>query len=259
MRSTEEYRAILELWEAGGTKKGIAQITGIPRGTVIDCIKRYGSLARLEEVDQEKAASGRKDEASAVNRICVGNPVLQRAYVYLLGLYLGDGYISLSKGHRVYRLRIALDKQYPNIIDACVGSIKILLPENRVDLVSGQGFYDVSCYYKFWPALFPQHGKGMKHERTIALESWQQKLVDAYPLEIFRGLYHSDGSRSANVVKGKNYPRYIFANESPGIRAIFCKACDALNLHWTIANRRNVCVSRREDVARLDDLIGPKC
>jgi hypothetical protein len=83
--------------------------------------------------------------------------------------------------------------------------------------------------------------------------------VDAYPLALLRGLYHSDGSRSRNVVKGKDYPRYLFANESPGIRALFCQACDRLHLHWTIANRRNVCVSRREDVAFLDQVLGPKC
>ena len=37
------------------------------------------------------------------------------SYVYLLGLYLGDGYISEHR-RSVYRLRIVLDVKYPEII-----------------------------------------------------------------------------------------------------------------------------------------------
>ena len=106
--------------------------------------------------------------------------------------------------------------------------------------------------------MFPQHGKGPKHLRKIALTDWQEAFAARYPLDLLRGLYHSDGSRSRNFVNGKDYPRYLFSNKSPGIRAIFCQTCDRLGLHWTIANRRNVCVSRRPDVARLDTLLGPK-
>ena len=50
MRSYAELKRILELWEQGHSKKGISQITGIPRGTVIDCIKRYGSVERFEKI-----------------------------------------------------------------------------------------------------------------------------------------------------------------------------------------------------------------
>jgi hypothetical protein len=43
-------------------------------------------------------------------------------YVYLLGLYLGDGCISYT--HRgVYRLRIALDTRYPGIIQATAAAM----------------------------------------------------------------------------------------------------------------------------------------
>jgi hypothetical protein len=173
-------------------------------------------------------------------------------------LYLGDGNISKSTGHRVYRLRIALDQKYPNIIQACVDALEMLLPDNRVGIVPADGCTLVSCYYNHWPALFPQHGEGPKHLREIALADWQAVFAERYPLELFRGLYHSDGSRSQNIVNGTNYPRYLFTNESPDIRAIFCQTCDRLGLHWTIANRRNVCVSRRPDVAFLDQVIGPK-
>ncbi|MEO1255973.1 MAG: transcriptional regulator, partial [Bacteroidota bacterium] len=108
------------------------------------------------------------------------------------------------------------------------------------------------------PELFPQHGEGKKHDRDIILEKWQEHIVDAYPLEFFRGLYHSDGSRSQNIVKGKNYPRYMFSNYSADIRKLFTDTAEKLGLTWTTANARNVAISRREDVAWLDEHIGEK-
>jgi hypothetical protein len=44
---------------------------------------------------------------------------------------------------------------------------------------------------------------------------------------------------------------------SADIRGIFCRACDALDLHWTTSGR-TVYVSRNADVARMDTFIGPK-
>ena len=49
-----------------------------------------------------------------------------------------------------------------------------------------------------WTCLFPQHGPGKKHARTIALEEWQQQIVDAHPGAFLRGLIHSDGCRMTN-------------------------------------------------------------
>ena len=50
MRSYEELKWILELWTEGHTKQGISFLTGIPRGTVRDCILRYGSVENLDLV-----------------------------------------------------------------------------------------------------------------------------------------------------------------------------------------------------------------
>ncbi len=258
MRGVDEHRTILRLWEKGENKSVIARLTGIPRGTVTDCIRRYGNLAGLDAAIQTGDRRGWATRQQIISRLMDRpEPVLQ-AYAYLLGLYLGDGYISRSPGHGAFRLRISLDQKYPGIIAEARGALLMLLPNRRVGMVPGVGDVQVSNYSNDWPALFPQHGDGLKHTRPIVLEDWQQRIVDVYPLALLRGLYHSDGSRSRNVVKGRDYPRYLFANESPGIRALFCQACDRLGLHWTIANRRNVCISRREDVARLDEVLGPK-
>ena len=257
MRTYEEYREILTLWEAGTNKKAISRMTGIPRPTVRDCIERYGSLQGLED-NRERASRSTPDEV--LNRIQDSENVeVQQAYAYLLGLYLGDGEISRSKAHRVYRLRVALDQKYPDIIQCCICAIETLLPNNKVSIVQAIGCVIVSCYHKFWPSIFPQDGEGRKHEREIKLEEWQLQIVDAYPLEFFRGLYHSDGSRDKNVVKGKEYPRYSFRNFSKDIQRLFCLSCNLLGLHWTVAsNGTSINVSKRKDVAYLDSVIGPK-
>lgn len=260
MRTYEEYERILDLWELGFPKKRIAIILGIPRPTLRDCIKRYGNLQGLEE-NREWASRNTPDEV--LNRICNSdNYPTQQAYAYVLGMYLGDGYIVRNK--RVYFLRIALDSAYPEIIERCYQSIQKLLPDNKVNVIhSTQGnWVEVICTYKFWPDVFPQHGKGVKHEREIRLEAWQQAIVDAYPLEFFRGLYHSDGSRFSNVVNGTDYPRYQFSNISDDIRRMFCETCDKLDLHWTTKARlgrpTDIFISKRADVEFLDRHIGPK-
>jgi hypothetical protein len=70
-------------------------------------------------------------------------------------------------------------------------------------------------------------------------------------------LIHSDGCRFINTGTNWRYPRYSFSNRSGDIRGIFCWACDLLDLHWTTAPR-TVYVSRKADVARMDEFIGPK-
>jgi hypothetical protein len=264
MRTFEEYKLILELWEQGFPKKRIAIMTGIPRPTVRDCIERYGSVEGLER--QREHASKSSVEYALRRIVDAENGEVHKAYAYLLGLYLGDG--SIVKMRRVYRLRVTLDAKYPNIIQSCFQTIKFLFPQNKIGIV--EHFYqgklscvDVSGYYKHWPVIFPQHAYGSKkHEREIKLEDWQQQIVDTYPLEFFRGLYHSDGSRFSNVVKGKDYPRYAFTNNSDDIRRLFCETCDRLGIHWTekaqYRKARDIFISKRKDVEYLDSVIGPK-
>jgi hypothetical protein len=89
------------------------------------------------------------------------------------------------------------------------------------------------------------------------LEEWQEHLVDAHPEALLRGLIHSDGCRFVNTGRNWSNPRYSFSNRSADIRGIFCRACDRLELRWTLAPH-TVYVSRKVDVARLDSFVGPK-
>jgi hypothetical protein len=243
MHHQDTIRAALDLAGAGANATDIARQLEIPRRTVSDGL--HGLLPH----------------ARACQFGCDGDhhfEALPPGYVYLLGLYLGDGSIA-THPRGVYRLRVSLDTRYPGIIERCVEAIAEVAPRNRVGRLSHGTWIEVNCYSKAWPCLFPQHGPGKKHERAIVLTTWQQELVDRWPEQLLRGLIHSDGCRFQNTGRCNwSCPRYSFTNHSADIRDIFCRACDAIGVHWTAAAPNTIYVSRKGDVARLDDFIGPK-
>lgn len=115
--------------------------------------------------------------------------------------------------------------------------------------------------------MFPQYGPGRKHLRPIVLAGWQQEIVEAHPQPFLRGLLHSDGCRTVNrfttrLPSGRvavyAYPRYFFSNLSADIRALFCASCEQLGIRWTQSNPRNISVSHRDSVAKLDAFVGEK-
>ncbi len=264
MRSFDEYKQILALWELGVNKKAISRETGIPRRTVIDCIQQYGTVENLL-VESQQAVQ------PLLPKILTGEiegdyRLLLETYAYLLGLYLGDG--NIVKTRNVYRLRITLDAKYQQIIETCIQKLQLLFPQNQIGTVESYyrgrlSYINVSLYYRHLTEIFPQHGAGLKHNRKIELADWQQRIVETYPLEFLRGLYQSDGSRFSNIVNGKDYPRYQFTNYSDDIRRLFCDTCDRLGLHWTTKQRgktreTDIFISKRKDVAFLDAAIGLK-
>jgi hypothetical protein len=160
-------------------------------------------------------------------------------------------------------LRICLDTGYPRIVDDCWTAMALSMPRCRPGFVPRRGVQvvQVQASGKLWLHAFPQHGPGRKHERKIALEPWQQEIVTRHPQEFVRGLIHSDGCRTTNrfrttLPSGRAaeyaYARYFFSNLSADIRGLFCAACDAIGVRWTLSNPRNVSVAHRASVARLD-------
>ena len=188
-------------------------------------------------------------------------------YAYVLGLYLGDGNIARTS-RRSQCIRIVLDGAYPEIVDECVQALARLIPVPvRVYTDRTPRRIVVQASSGVWITLFPQHGPGRKHERPIVLERWQQLIVDREPEAFLRGLIHSDGCRTVNrfqtlLPSGRvatyAYPRYFFSNLSADIGGLFCAAYDALGIRWTQSNHRNISVSHRDSVARLDLFRGPK-
>lgn len=103
-----------------------------------------------------------------------------------------------------------------------------------------------------------QWPQGPKHLRPIVLAGWQDALVEQWPQLLLRGLIHSDGCRFQNTGRcGWSNPRYKFTNYSPDIHDIFRATCGRLSVRWTSAPHTTY-VSRKVDVARLDEFIGPK-
>jgi hypothetical protein len=63
-----------------------------------------------------------------------------------------------------------------------------------------KGCVVVNASWKHWPCLFPQHGPGKKHLRTIELVPWQREIAGKEPGRLLRGLIHSDClSRAAPI------------------------------------------------------------
>ena len=195
-------------------------------------------------------------------------PTDQETYAYLFGIYLGDGHVTTRAGGRCW-LRVFLDGAYPGIVEEVKEAVVLTSLNKRVQIygVDGSQVRIVQCAWKRWPEVLPQHGPGRKHERPIALEPWQRRLVETHPGAFVRGLVHSDGCRTVNrfttrLPSGRvaeyAYPRYFFSNLSADIRGLFCDACDLLGVRWTQSNSRNISVSHRRSVAVLEEIVGPK-
>lgn len=195
---------------------------------------------------------------------CEGDPVSGSAYAALLGFYLGDG--CLSQAARYYSLRISCDATLPGIVDDVTATIVAVRPEGKVFHVRAPGVIVVQSHWKHWVCLLPQHAPGRKHDRAIVLEPWQRTVVESHPGAFLRGLFHSDGCRVDNWTTRRvggerrtyRYPRWQFVNHSDDIRHLCCWALDLVDVPWRRSSWKVISVSRREAVARLDALIGPK-
>lgn len=258
MHSGETVAQVLRLSQQGLNNCEISRRTGLSRPTVRDWVN--GKLPHSYRLVSRRSAGCAKCGGT---RHDFGR--LPSDYIYLLGLYLGDGSIA-SHPRGVYRLRVTLDVRYPRIVRECEAAMQAVLPSNRLSCQLRRcNCYEVSAYSKVWPCLFPQHGPGKKHERPIFLAEWQQELAERWPDQLIKGLIHSDGCRVINTGRGGwRHPRYAFANCSTDITSIFCTACDRLGLRWTASFPKDetaavsIYVSRKDDVAKLDESVGPK-
>jgi hypothetical protein len=260
MRTRAELDRVRALAAGGLNNCQISRATGIPRSTVSAWRNgrppRFGARRR-----------GNKIHTGACARCGpIYDPfpwLIVFQYAYLFGLYLGDGCL-LRHPRAVYRLHISLDAMHPVIAEECLAAMALVMPSSKPSLKrdSHCRMLNLVSYSKHWPHLFPQHGAGMKHERKIELEPWQERIVKRYPGRLLRGLIHSDGCRVTNRIRHPKrtyaYPRYFFSNRSRDIQRIFCEACDGLGIAWRQDGPWNVSVARREAVALMDRHVGPK-
>jgi transposase-like protein len=255
MYSSEVRFMALALMESGLSLRSISVSTGINRATLRDWRDH-----------PEKAARSRPTCPRCAARPTLPEP--RDDYAYLLGLYLGDGCISVggASAKGVWKLRIACADAWPGLIKECIRAMRAIRPDNKVMTLQRQGCTEVLSYSRHWPCLFPQHGAGRKHKRLIELEPWQRVIVNAYPGDFVRGLFHSDGCRVMNRVRRRwagsdrwyEYPRYLFINQSTDILRLCGETLDRLGVAWRYSRRNAISVARREAVARLDGFAGPK-
>lgn len=259
-RSLTEYQAAQGLIREGVNDCEISRRLSVPRSTVREWRRpHYVPLGYTTPQPRGVAGGQNVFDCPRCHEAALDEP----NYAYLFGLYAGDGHITQMPNGRSFRLRITLDQRYVEIIDECYGAVSRLRPNERmkVNFAHPPGCVVVQAYWMHWRCLFPQHGRGRKHMRSLALHSWQKRIVDRYPRPLLRGLVQSDGWRGTNfaLVRGKRYeyPRYQFTNESRDLHDLFRAACDQLGVRWTEAPRQTY-VSRRSDVAFLDSFIGSK-
>jgi hypothetical protein len=243
-----------QLSEQGLFDREVAQIVGVP----LSSVQKWRTGARRAPGTEHKAGCPR----------CDGGPLDEPAYSYLLGLYLGDGCISRgsTRTKDVWKLSIACADAWPGLIQECARAIQAVRLGNKVQMVQRIGCTEVKGYSRHWPCLFPQHGPGRKHLRKILLAEWQQIIVERYPGEFARGLFHSDGYRGVNRVRRRwgnsdhwyEYPRYLFVNESADILGLCGETLDRLGVEWRFSKPNTISVAKRDAVARLDEFVGPK-
>jgi hypothetical protein len=242
----EDVERALGLHAGGLSAYRISRETGIARSTVQHWVR-----------DPDRArARGRPRKA-------VHPAQAPATYAYLLGLYLGDGW--MRRYPRTWQLVLTLDSRYESIVDEAHESMRTFTPSGlvRVRRRRDSRAVDVSAYGKHWLTLFPQHGPGRKHLRHIVLADWQRDITHARPMDLLRGLIHSDGCRIVASVPGPqgkrySYPRYYFSNRSADIRAIFCEHLDLLAIEWTRSMPHVIQIARRPAVKAVDRFIGPK-
>lgn len=255
MHSDDKVRDVFRLRRDGVIQREIADQTGVSLGQVRKWL-RAGEETVLATPMRATQPAHDSDGCSLVRDVPI------REYAYLLGQYLGDGYIGLMR-RGVYRLAITTCNDYPDIRAECGTAIQAVMPDSSVCQAPKKGCVDLYCYSKHWPCLFPQHGPGRKHERPITLEDWQRRVVfEDAPDDFVRGLIHSDGCRAINrvVVRGRSYEyaRYFFSNRSSDIRMLFMDACGALGVDARHNNDHSVSVAKRYSVSVLDEIVGPK-
>jgi hypothetical protein len=246
VHSVQVVERALGLHAAGLSVYGVSRETGIARSTLQHWIRDPGrALAR----DQTPPSAGPAQAPGT--------------YAYLLGLYLGDGW--MRRYPRTWQLVLTLDSRHERIVQGAREAMRTFTPSGivRVRRRGDSRAVDVSAYGQHWLALFPQHGPGRKHLRRIVLDDWQRDITHARPTHLLRGLIHSDGCRVVASVPGPHgrryaYPRYYFSNRSDDIRGIFCDHLDLLGVDWTRSMPHVIQVARRSAVAALDEFIGPK-
>jgi hypothetical protein len=160
-RPEVRHRA-LALIDSGYSLHSSSMSTGINRSTLQDW------RDHPEKAQRARASCPRCTDVVRLPEPCAD-------YAYLLGLYLGDGCISVAgdRAKGVWKLRLMCADAWPGLVEECAQAMRAIRPENKVMMIQCQGCTEVVSCSKHWPCLFPQHGTGRRHLRKIELADRQ--------------------------------------------------------------------------------------
>lgn len=250
MHPPEVKARALELVEQGINDCEISRRLGIPRPTIRD-------WRRPTYVPRRETPLGTCPRCWHPTRPIRFTP---HDYSELLAIYLGDGCISTHP--RTQRLRIALDQKYPQIIEDTAALMARCFPENDVDQVQSIGCVHLSVYSTHLACVFPQHGRGPKHDRPMVLEAWQREHLTVAPWPFVRGCIRTDGCAFINKTGPYEYLSYGFSNKSKDIVDLFVEACGRVGVFTRVncsaRGQWDVRINRRESVALMLAHVGRK-
>jgi hypothetical protein len=235
----ELIEKIIKEINSGKSKFSISKKYNIPRGTIMYWYKN----------DIGKQCNIKNKKVDLLN-------LDKDAYSYILGVYLGDGYIN--KMERTWKLRFFLDSRQTLVIDECVKNLKKIFIKNKVSILTTKyNYIIIYLYSNYIPNLFPHLGEGEKYKRKIELNEFQINIINYDKL--MKGLFHSDGS--FYIASGK-YPRYQFTNKSIDLINIFKFCMIRNNIIPKYRQRKNgiydIQIQNKKDVNKLYPILGEK-
>jgi len=239
------HAEVLALAAGGLNDTAVARATGLPRSTVRTILRPVTAPVRRE-------FCARCWRPTGAIRFTPGE------YAELLGFYLGDGDIALLP--RTARLRLHLDTRHRHVVATAARLLGSVLRDQTIgrQLRHEGRMVTLSAHSVHLPCLFPQHGPGKKHERSIRLEDWQLEHVRAAPWSLLRGLMWTDGCFFINRTGKYAYLSAEFSNLSPDIRRLFLDTCALVGVEGR-ETRRAVRIYRRASVRDLASFVGLKC
>ena len=130
---------------------------------------------------------------------------------YVIGLSLGDGNLSNPNG-RAVRLRITCDRKYPLLIQRIFNSLKLLLPDNKVNIIyRDKNYLDVSVYSNYLEKLLGWKAKGgSKFLQNASIPNWIKENYK-YKISCLRGLIETDGC----IYNDRGYKMMMFSTVIP--------------------------------------------
>ncbi len=260
--TNDKYIEVMKLRSSGMKISEIVKVTGLTRSCINNWINR-GSPRNEQILSILDNTKMNPIEVLVEMNSTINEIQLYSAYSFVLGMYLGDG--CIHEVNHSTQLTFSLDKKYEALNEYVMKVSNQVFGKNPSiydrSVNRGQKIIsnciNVKYSYKHLKLIFPQHGRGKKHLRTIELTEWQKSIIN--PVALCQGLFFSDGCYYLDSANNKWM--YSFTNKSTGIIEILRDSLERLNIRCNIRDRGNsivLTVKHKDDVRKLHDMIGDK-